>query len=225
MKHILQIRNTTKILLLASALCILLTIFRIHYSSGLGYIFLVWNLFLAWIPFFISSAIINSSRKGFPPYILVFLLPLWLVFFPNAPYILTDLFHLKQKTSIPIWFDLMLILSYAWTGLMTGFLSLLDIQQFIRERFSNISSWMVVFTVLILSSYGVYLGRFERWNSWDIVFDPIYLIKDILDTFKHQRTFAITLLMAAFLILSYLTLFNFIYSQKNLPETKKPSQN
>lgn len=211
---IASLRGTTKILLLASLLCFMLTVFRIYWTSGLGYIFLIWNLFLAWIPFFISTAIIRLSRKNIPQLYLLFLLPAWLLFFPNAPYILTDLFHLRQKTNIPVWFDLMLILSFAWNGLMLGFISLLDIQQFIRTRYSNTLAWILVILVLILSSYGVYLGRFERWNSWDLFFNPFSLAKAVLDTFSHDQTFGVTLLLSLFLILSYLTLFNLIYPDK-----------
>ncbi len=213
---IVAMRNTTKILLLSSTFCVLLTIFRIQWSSGLGYIFLVWNLFLAWIPFFISSSLIKASRQGFPLFVPILLLPAWLVFFPNAPYILTDLFHLRHKSQIPVWFDLMLILSFAWNGLMIGFLSLLDIQQFIREKFSNTVGWLFVITALIASSYGVYLGRFERWNSWDVLANPVYLLKDILGTFTHERTFGVTFLLSAFLIAGYLTLFNLIHAKKHL---------
>ncbi len=94
LNKIRTVRSTTKILLLSSAFCVLLIIFRIQWSSGLGYIFLIWNLFLAWIPFFISSSLIKASRQGVPLFLLMLMLPAWLVFFPNAPYILTDLFHL-----------------------------------------------------------------------------------------------------------------------------------
>lgn len=212
----IAVRSTTKILLLSSAFCVLLTIFRVQWSSGLGYIFLVWNLFLAWIPFFISSFLIKTSRQGFPLFLPLLLLPAWLLFFPNAPYILTDLFHLRHKSQIPVWFDLMLILSFAWNGLMIGFLSLLDVQQFIREKFSNTVGWVFVITALIASSYGVYLGRFERWNSWDVLANPVYLLKDILGTFTHERTFGVTFLLSAFLIAGYLTLFNLIHAKKQV---------
>jgi uncharacterized membrane protein len=212
----IAVRSTTKVLLLSSAFCVLLTIFRIQWSSGLGYIFLVWNLFLAWIPFFISSFLIKTSRQGFPLFLPLLLLPAWLLFFPNAPYILTDLFHLRHKSQIPVWFDLMLILSFAWNGLMIGFLSLLDVQQFIREKFSNTVGWVFVITALIASSYGVYLGRFERWNSWDVLANPVYLLKDILGTFTHERTFGVTFLLSAFLIAGYLTLFNLIHAKKQV---------
>lgn len=216
LNKLMAVRSTTKILLLSSAFCVLLSIFRIQWSSGFGYIFLVWNLFLAWIPFFISSSLINASRQGFPLFVPLLLLPAWLLFFPNAPYILTDLFHLRHKSQIPVWFDLILILSFAWNGLMIGFLSLLDIQQFIREKFSTTVGWMFVIMALIASSYGVYLGRFERWNSWDVLANPVYLLKDILGTFTHERTFGVTFLLSAFLIAGYLTLFNLINAKKPL---------
>jgi uncharacterized membrane protein len=144
---------------------------------------------------------------------------MWILFFPNSPYILTDLFHLKQQPNIPLWYDLGLLISYAWTGLMLGFISLLEIQVFLNKRFTTGISWAAIVCILTLSSFGIYLGRFERWNSWDIVTDPIALIVDIyeriMSPFSHPRTFGVTIMFSLFLIISYLTLFSLIKSRSH----------
>ncbi|MDR3226533.1 MAG: DUF1361 domain-containing protein, partial [Prevotellaceae bacterium] len=134
----------------------------------------------------------------------------WLVFFPNAPYILTDLFHLNQKTSVPIWFDLILILSFAWTGLLFGFLSLLDIEHLLSKYFKQKYISIISTTLLFLGSFGIYIGRYLRWNSWDIITEPFKLIYDISDRIinplSHTRTWGMTIIMGLFLNMVYWSL-------------------
>ena len=140
-------------------------------------------------------------------WMLALLLCVWLLFFPNAPYILTDLFHLRLNSSMPVWFDLVLILLYAWTGLLFGFLSLWDIESVLRK---GVKPWAVsVISVVLLfaGSFGIYIGRYLRWNSWDILTSPFRLLYDIGDRFvnpfAHPRTWGMTLLMGVFLNILY----------------------
>lgn len=101
--------------------------------------------------------------------ILIVLLGSWLLFFPNAPYILTDLFRLRLKSSMPIWFDLILILSFAWTGLLFGFLNLWDIEKILQNFIKRTYVIIISVVLLFIGSFGIFVGRFLRWNSWDIV--------------------------------------------------------
>jgi uncharacterized membrane protein len=201
-----------------SLFCFGLSIFRSVYSDTNVFLFLNWNLFLAFVPYFLSTLLIlypnfiKSKIGG------VLLLLIWLLFFPNAPYILTDLFHLKLKTSMPIWFDLTLILSFAWTGLLFGFLSLWNIEQifskFIKRTYISISSALLLF----LGSFGVYIGRYLRWNSWDIIIEPFELFYDIgdriINPFAHPRTWGMTLFLGLFLNILYWS-FRIIKETKN----------
>jgi uncharacterized membrane protein len=114
---------------------------RVYFTEKVTFVFLVWNLFLAAIPFVISSVLVVYQHK-LSRVVLFSGFLLWLLFFPNAPYILTDLFHLKERAGVPLWFDLMVILSAAWNGLILGLLSLQDIQHVISKRFSVIWSWV-----------------------------------------------------------------------------------
>ncbi len=133
----------------------------------------------------------------------------WILFFPNSPYILTDLFHLKARNTIPIWYDLIVILSYAWTGLICGFLSLNDIEKLLsgytKERIIN----SIVVLFLFMSSFGVYLGRFLRWNSWDVLNNPFGLFNDIVLRFiyplEYTKTWGVTILMGIMLNFMYFT--------------------
>ncbi|TXH28454.1 MAG: DUF1361 domain-containing protein [Cyclobacteriaceae bacterium] len=180
---------------------------RVYFTEKVTFIFLVWNLFLAVIPFIISSVLILYQHK-LARVVLFSAIMLWLLFFPNAPYILTDLFHLKERSGVPLWFDLMVILSAAWNGLILGLLSLQDIQHVISKRFSAAWSWVAVMLSLVLCGFGIYVGRYLRWNSWDVVTNPVGLTTDLLERianpFTHPRTVGVTILYTCFLLLAYL---------------------
>ena len=133
----------------------------------------------------------------------------WLLFFPNAPYILTDLFHLERRAGVPYWYDLALILSCAWNGLMLAYASLTDMQALVARRLGWGAGWGFATVALLLSSCGLYLGRYLRFNSWDILTNPLALFFDIvsrlLHPLAHPATWGVTLLYGAFLVLGYAT--------------------
>lgn len=188
-----------------------LVLFRIFYSGTVGYIFLVWNLFLAAIPFGVSFFLSRFDRKIKSVFLVIFLIFVWLVFFPNSLYIITDLFHLRQRYNVPVWFDLILIVSFVWNGIILGFLSLDMMQDFIEKRTGKkFFGWAVVVVSLVLASFGIYIGRYLRWNSWDVLTNPMLLFNDIWDRivnpFSHPRTFGMTLFFSLFLVIAYVTL-------------------
>jgi uncharacterized membrane protein len=137
----------------------------------------------------------------------ILLLISWLIFFPNSPYILTDLFHLKANSLAPIWYDWALILSFAWTGLMFGFSSLRDIEIILAGILKKNNITFLIVVLLLLSGFGVYIGRFLRWNSWDIICSPLDLGEDILyrviHPFRFLQTWIITLLLGILLNMMY----------------------
>ncbi|WP_262497530.1 DUF1361 domain-containing protein [Flavipsychrobacter stenotrophus] len=110
---------------------------------------------------------------------------LWLLFFPNAMYIVTDLFHLNESTNVPKWFDLLLLFSAALNGVLMGMSSLYNIEQFLKKNISVKYVPVVVFSLLLLCGYGIYLGRYMRWNSWDIFTQPFGLLMNIAHDVKH----------------------------------------
>jgi uncharacterized membrane protein len=194
----------------SSLFSLLLSIGRIYIAGDVWYLFLVWNLFLAWIPFGCAMALTVVSQKNNPSKIyLGILLFIWFIFFPNAPYIITDLFHLRIIQHVPIWYDVVMIFSYVWNGLLLGFLSLLEVQKFLEKYLSKVYVWPVVNGVLLLAGFGIYLGRYLRWNSWDVISNPVALLTDIADRlvnpFSHPRTYTMTLVYAVFLMISYTT--------------------
>src|SRR5450432_2324487 len=124
--------EVTIVLLISSAFATGLEFLRIYLSGHNNYFYFIWNLFLAWVPYAISMYLPLSYHLIKSKLLIWVLILIFFLFWPNSPYILTDLLHLKEKQNIPLWFDLGLILSFAWTGLMLGFISLLEIQNFIR---------------------------------------------------------------------------------------------
>lgn len=207
--------NITILLIVMSLFCFGISLTRYFITDTKVFLFLNWNLFLAFIPWLLSSVIIiKGIDKKFT---LILLILTWLIFFPNSPYILTDLFHLRLRSSAPIWFDLIVILSFAWTGLIYGFTSLMDIESLLTKYLKNSWKNFAIIIFLFLSSFGIYLGRYLRWNSWDILTNPIGLSSDIVDRFinpfSHPRTWGMTLLMGVLLNAMYFS-FKFIKDKK-----------
>lgn len=206
-----QVKNGMgKILTASVVFSIGLVAARIERSHSLLYISLIWNLFLAWIPY--AMTLVIQRRKGWfsSPVIFYAALLIWLLFFPNAPYILTDLFHLKQQPHIPLWYDLTLIFSFAWNGLILGYLSLMKMEHEMQHRVNERISRIFVVVVIALGAYGVFLGRYLRWNSWDLLTNPFSLVLEMLRMARHPLHFpgawGMTLLMATLTGLMYLTL-------------------
>ncbi|WP_333820251.1 DUF1361 domain-containing protein [Ohtaekwangia sp.] len=221
--HRLRETNRLYILLifsLTTILCVTLVAFRVQYTANVTFVFLVWNIFLALVPYMISTLLVLYHHTVKNAFWLWLPFMAWLCFFPNAPYILTDLFHLKQRPGVPYWYDLALILFFAWNGLMLGFASMMDIQSVFTTRFKPWIGWTISIGSLLLAGFGIYLGRYLRWNSWDVISSPMHLLHDIatrvLNPFHHPQTYGVTLLFATFLLLGYILLIQFakVYTRK-----------
>lgn len=167
---------------------------------------MIWNLFLAWIPYWLTLLLKHKNVYRKMGLGTAFLLLVWLAFFPNAPYMITDLKYLSYTpANLPFWFDSVMMLSFAWTGLMLGYFSLYKVQQYLRELTNPTFSWLSTVAILIGASYGIFLGRYQRWNSWDLVVQPLDVIKDIIATVSSPRAIAMTVVLSVFLMLGYLT--------------------
>ncbi len=179
---------------------------RFFYSGQYLFFFLIWNLFLAWLPLFISR-LFNSLHKAHLIKQLI-VLCVWQLLFPNALYVVTDIIHLPAKTTVPVWFDAVLLFSAAVTGLVMAYVSLLRLEVYLQKRFSNAIVNLIIAAVLFLGSFGVYLGRFLRWNSWDIISNPKGLLYQVVHRFmfplQHERTWGITIMLFAFFWLLWL---------------------
>ena len=201
--------------LLASAtiICTGLIRLRVTLTGSMRYTFLIWNLFLAWIPFGMAYfTYISAQRRRWLLLTLPFSVFLWLIFFPNAPYILTDFQHLGSGGSeLPIWYDVLVLIWFAFTGLFLGMISLFLMQEVIRRAFGRWTGWGFIAGVTLLTSIGVYVGRFLRWNSWDILRRPGGLAGLTLQYAANPslRSIAFTFLFSIFFLFVYLLLYTF----------------
>jgi uncharacterized membrane protein len=207
--HIFLTQHTIYPIILSTIFCLALYAFRVIQSHSFAYSNLIWNLFLAWLPYLFSiwAAALYISRSG-RWWVLIFPGFLWLIFFPNAPYIITDFLHLAVRPRIPLWFDIMMLAAFAWTGCFLAIASLRTMQLLIKEHVGWLISWIFAGAVLTLGGIGIYLGRFSRWNSWDIFFSPKEIIHDVAvrlaNPFSNLSFFGFTAIVTAFLIVSYL---------------------
>jgi uncharacterized membrane protein len=204
-----------KKIILPLAFTMMLLLVRIILTGQLSYVFLAWNLFLAWIPFAISQKLTASDNR----WKILLLFATWLLFLPNAPYIITDFFHLRQRPPVPYWYDVLLLFSAALNGLMLGLASLLIVEKFLIRRYGNKISALLIFCSFFLCSFGIYIGRYLRWNSWDIVTNPddiaAAILERVFNPFDHFGTWSVTFLFGCFFSIMYYSIKNFINTKSN----------
>jgi uncharacterized membrane protein len=199
------------LLVIASLVCAVLYIAHARLSGSERYSFLPINLFLAWIPLGAAAmAYLTRRQRRLFFWVMPLCLVVWLMFFPNAPYLLTDFQHLAYSDGgAPLWFDVIILVWFAWTGLMLGIASLYLVQEMVTERFNTWIGWIFTIGVTILSSLGVFLGRFLRWNSWDLLRDPIPIAWDLYAIARHPisnlPTYVFTILFTLLFLFIYVT--------------------
>jgi uncharacterized membrane protein len=197
-------------IVLSAALALAIFIARVLVSGNrIVYANLVWNLLLAWIPY-LFSMLAAAFHRLFPGRWWLLIIPggIWLAFFPNAPYILTDFFHLTPRPAIPLWYDILLLISFSWTGIFLAVASLRTMQMLVNAYLGGVISWIFVALALGLGGLGIYLGRFERWNSWDLLAHPRSILHDITsrltNPLENLRFFIFTTLFTCLLLVCYL---------------------
>ena len=214
-----QTIKTTDLLGLLSGVSISLLLFRIMITSNWNGIFLIWNLFLAWIPLWVillvRDYVISSKiqKAG-----LIVGIGAWLVFFPNAPYLITDLMHLRESPQNLIWFDALMGFSFAMSGLFVGLYSVLWVHRLTERVWNKGVSYITIPFYMLLSGYGIYLGRFGRWNSWNILNHPFSLLKYIKNSLHNPLAIQTTLAFSFVLLITYAVFF--LLSQKYKSESK-----
>ncbi len=216
-------RQKSGLLLVSSVVACSLLVYRLAVTGSFYYFFLPWNLFLAWIPYVVSLQFkrLKSGPGRFLKTGTVF--AFWLLFLPNSPYLITDLVHLGLRPGIPLWYDAMLVALFAWTGLLLGLISMANAHRWFRDNFPEWKARLLMLFVIVMSSFGIYVGRVLRWNSWDLLVRPLALTKDIaaqfIHPFHHQQTFGMTFSFSLFLALCYYTLQTFSNPLKDESKT------
>ncbi|WP_407557644.1 DUF1361 domain-containing protein [Winogradskyella sp. 4-2091] len=178
---------------------------RIKLNKSFFYLFLIWNVFLAIIPYAITMYL--STKKNISKVTLGFGFLVWLAFLPNAPYIITDLIHLRTANNTFLWLDILVVLSFALSGLFLFYLSLIDMQNLMSSKFEKLPVKTITTIILFLCGFGVYLGRFLRYNSWEIISGPQILFIDIINIiiapFQHYEAWLFTIGFGLFLVVGF----------------------
>lgn len=216
---------TNKKIIKLIGFCVCLLIIRMIHTHHVSFVFLLWNLFLAWLPYYF----IKKFNKWQNTYYNLSVIGLCILFLPNAPYIITDLFHLKQELKAPLWFDLILILSFALVGMFFFILTVKELLKLAKTyNPSRVFLSVSKLGIMALSAYGVYLGRYLRFNSWDLVSDPLNLflqmLRSVFGSGHFKETFSMTATLAIFLFLCY-ELYETFNSTENQTEKLYEEEN
>ncbi len=200
--------NIPKSVVYLTVFAVVMNILRIVIWDKDSFIYILWNIFLAFIPFIVSSLVLfYYNRKRINNFLFVLGMFVWLIFLPNAPYIITDFIHLGEIRSIPILFDILLIFSSATVGLILGAHSLFHVEQIFDMKFSKRKTSVIIMVIILLVSFGLYLGRFLRFNSWDIFINHTSLIKNVWNIFSYSSSsieaLLYTFMFFFFIVISY----------------------
>jgi uncharacterized membrane protein len=181
-----------------------LLLIRFTYTGTLFFGFYVWNTFLAFLPVYLSSILVGKKLSNKTN---IFLFIVWLLFFPNAAYLVTDVLHFKERKDVPLWFDLILVVQASWVGILCTTVSLKQIEKFVSKYYSKQFTDFMIIGIIVITSYGVYLGRYLRFNSWDIITNPSLIFYESLDRvlnpFSHIKTYCFVFFFSLFIGLKF----------------------
>jgi len=159
-------------------------------NHSLLFDYLIWNLFLAWLPLaFAFRLAIILRRKLWSSWEALSVTVLWLVFLPNSFYMISDFIHLLDAPRFDVLYDAIMFTSFIFTGVLIGFSSLYLVHLQLKRRFSRQTTITLMAFTLLVCSLAIYVGRDLRWNSWDILTNPGGLLFDISDRLQHPAAY------------------------------------
>ena len=206
-------RSVQRLVKALAVVCVLILL-RVWITEKRTYVFLFWNLFLAIIPLAAAMFTAYYAKTGWR--LLAGSLG-WLAFFPNAPYLITDIYHLSHLKGMPLWYDALLLFLSAATGLGAGFLSLRIMERTWWQAWQNrqrqvnkFKQWkrpVLLTAVFLLTGFGVYAGRVLRWNSWHVLSKPQMIVADVterlLNPIDNIQTWSFTVIYGLVLYVIY----------------------
>lgn len=211
----IQLNNTEKVIAVSVSFTIALLAVRIFFTGSTIYLFYPWNIFLGTLPLFFSSRLLKRHSLNWKTFSLM---GCWLLLLPNAPYLVTDIFHFEERPPVPYWYDLLIVVSGAWNGMLLFIISLMQMEQFLRRVINKRWLNMAMLVLLFASGYGIYLGRYLRYNSWDVITKPVTIasssINHVIHPFQNISLWVFTFLFSSFLSIVY-------FSVKYLPANSR----
>lgn len=200
---------------LLSGLCLGLFVFRLLATGVSRYWFVPENLLLAWLALATGWVLVKElERQGWRNWKAIVLTGLWLLFLPNAWYVMTDFIHVFDTGEVSYLYDISMITALTLTGFLLGFTSLFMVHRQLLKRIDMLPSTLIIETVILLASFAIYLGRDLRWNTWDIFTNPSGLILNITDRiinpFGYPRALNVTATMFVMISVVYFAVWLFL---------------
>jgi uncharacterized membrane protein len=216
-------RYVAESLAITSAASVLFFAARVIAADNLRYSYLLWNLFLAWIPLLCAYGLRVWLRRGrWSAWQGIALSFLWLGFLPNSFYLISDFVHLQPTYEVGLLFDAVMFMSFAFSGVLLGFTAIYIVEQELRKRFGTGQVWAALGCVFVLCSFAVYLGRFLAWNSWDVIVNPAGLLFDVSDRLinpgQYTSTFTTTLMFTVLTASMYAGLHRLIRGLRSIKD-------
>jgi uncharacterized membrane protein len=210
---------------LAALGCVMLYVLRVLVSGKNSYVYLVYNLLLALVPYVIAAlGAVLVARAGSEKARRLAAVPtalLWLAFYPNAPYIFTDFIHVFNRTFLRaapseliglnalIWYDIIMNAAFAFAGHFMGLVSMWLVQRFVARAWGKAAARALVGTAILLAGFGIYLGRFSRLNSWDVVLAARQVLDEASEALADPKAIMFSLAFSTFIFLTYASLVLF----------------
>ncbi len=178
----------TNSILIASAAALGLYLLRFAFTGDVMFGFMAWNLVLSLLALLAAVACkLSADAKQNKQAIVAGII--WLFLLPNTFYMLTDFIHVKDAGDINVMFDIVMVGLFAMNGFLHGVLSLYIMHKLILKKVSPLRATLGVGAVILLASFAVDMGRYLRWNSWDVLLHPVDLLLDVSDTLLHPLTY------------------------------------
>ena len=148
--------------------------------------YMIWNLFLAWVALGLTIWLERTlHRTQWSSWYALGITALWFIFLPNTFYMITDYIHVQELAEADLLNGIFMLSSFIINGAVLGFLSVAIVHSELLRRVRARTAGMLVGIVLLSCSFAMFIGRELRWNSWDIVVNPSFLLFDISERVIH----------------------------------------
>jgi uncharacterized membrane protein len=154
----------------ASGLSCVLLLVQVQEAHQYHYWYMAWNLVLAWIPMVLAMLFGAAAVQRQGGLVRLVLFATWLLFLPNAPYMATDVIHLRYSP-VPL-VQYLMFAAFAATGLVLGLGSAYVMNCALLLRWKRERVAALVYGCLAVCGIGLYVGRVVQLNSWDVVVAP-----------------------------------------------------
>ncbi len=210
-------------LLFSSLVSVTLLALRMIVAGNLKFWFMIWNLFLAWVPLIFALGIrIKLAKKPLMDWQNLGLLALWLGFLPNSFYLISDLIHLQSSGEASVLYDAAMMTSFIINGLILGYISVYIVHMQLLKLLKPRTVHIILGLVFLACGFATYLGRYLRWNTWDILLNPAGILFDlserVINPILHIQTYIVTFVFFVVLISTYAVVYQLIRVLSHNPQ-------